>query len=286
MYPDPRLGGDYGRLQHCPSAHASGVLRAGSAQGGGCTASELLSDAGSHSSGRQHYSEEIADKVYQGVAPGERTALVASAGTSFLRRNHIKQNPFVYFDPIADSSFELQDKVGDDPEAINTLLIAQEAFETLQDDRRRCEYDKAHRIKGKWPIQTCRNAFRDEYREIEREMYEKYLEALEEKGKARRTWGSREGDESEWSSRESESTRSYRMRSEGRQPEPEKRSSVPPATARVEDEPDDVLNAVVTGLAWGAEGVVAFLGGACAVVTYHFGLLLRFLGSPFNATDV
>lgn len=116
-------------------------------------------------------------------------------------------------------------------------------------------------------------------------MYEKYLEALEEKGKARRTWGSREGDESEWSSRESESTRSYRVRSGGRQPEPEKRSSVPPATARVEDEPDDVLNAVVTGLAWGAEGIVAFLGGARAVITYNFRLLVRFLGSPFNVTD-
>lgn len=114
-------------------------------------------------------------------------------------------------------------------------------------------------------------------------MYEKYLEALEEKGKARRTSGSREGDELEWPFRKS--TRSYRVRSEGRQPEPEKRSSVPPATARVEDEPDDVLNAVVTGLAWGAEGIVAFLGGARAVITYNFRLLVRFLGSPFNVTD-
>lgn len=114
-------------------------------------------------------------------------------------------------------------------------------------------------------------------------MYEKYLEALEEKKKARWTSESREGDESGWSFRESESTESYRVTSEGRQPKPGKRSSVPPTTAKVEHEPNDVLNAVVTGLAWGAEGIVAFLGGARAVITYHFRLVLRFLGNPFNA---
>jgi hypothetical protein len=68
----------------------------------------------------------------------------------------------------------LQDKVeGDRGEVLEKYLATHEIFDTLLNGRLRCEYDKEHRIKGKWPFQTCHDAFREEYREIRRQKAER-----------------------------------------------------------------------------------------------------------------
>lgn len=87
----------------------------------------------------------------------------------------------------ADTS-RFKDKVGDDPDAKKTFLILQDVFETLMDGRKRCKYDKAHEIKGKWPVQSCYLAFQEVYRQERedrikerREKYKKWYEESEEK---------------------------------------------------------------------------------------------------------
>ncbi|KAH8756700.1 hypothetical protein F5883DRAFT_525992 [Diaporthe sp. PMI_573] len=66
------------------------------------------------------------------------------------------------------------DKVeGDRGEVLEKYLATHEIFDTLLNGRLRCEYDKEHRIKGKWPFQTCHDAFREEYREIRRQKAER-----------------------------------------------------------------------------------------------------------------
>lgn len=175
-----------------------------------------------------------------------------------------------------------QDKVGDDLEAINTFLVAQEAFDTLQDPRRRCEYDKAHRITGgMWPVQTCRDAFRDEYRHIEREMYDKYLEVLEER-RARRTSS---GDSS---SKVDETKSSWWTTSEGTRPKPGKVSSVPPATVKVkvEDDRRDAVDVAAAGVAYVAEPAVAILAKIAALIVHCAGVINSFLGLGSNTTTV
>lgn len=179
-----------------------------------------------------------------------------------------------------------QDKVGDDLEAINTFLVAQEAFETLQDPRRRCEYDKAHRITGgMWPVQTCRDAFRDEYRHIEREMYDKYLEVLEER-RARRTSS---GGSSSSSKVDDKTTSSWWTTSEGRQAKPGKVSSVPPATVKVkvEDDRRDAVDVAAAGVAYVAEPAVAILAKIAALIVHCAGVINSFLGlgSTFRAAN-
>lgn len=226
-----------------------------------------------------------------GVSPTVDSATLRKLRTKYTRELHPVSNlfllyplmlPFVvetpsrrssrFFDALLTPLSISQDKVGNDPEAMKTLLVTQEAFETLQDPRRRCEYDKAHRIRGMWPVQTCRDAFREEYRQIEREMYEKYLEVLEERN-ARRTSGS---------SSKGDGTGSSWWTSEGGRPKPEKRSSVPPATVKVEDDRRDAVDVAATGVAYVAEPAVAFLAKIYALVADKAGIILSFLRNPFR----
>ncbi|KAG6356201.1 hypothetical protein INS49_015588 [Diaporthe citri] len=90
------------------------------------------------------------------------------------------------------------DKVGDDSRALNTFLILREVFETLTDGVRRCEYDEVHRIKGKWSVQTCHDAFREEYRS------KLWKQILEERSK--RASAKEQGDKQESSDPEGEPT--------------------------------------------------------------------------------
>lgn len=76
-----------------------------------------------------------------------------------------------------------QDKLGNTEESVDNFIEKTKIFDTLQNGRLRCEYDKEHRIKGKWPFQTCRDAFREEYRKIMRSTWERFKETFPEEQK-------------------------------------------------------------------------------------------------------
>lgn len=82
---------------------------------------------------------------------------------------------------IADNIIRLQDKRAHDPEVTAKFVAVREIFDTLMDGRRRCEYDKEHRIRGKWAVQTCHDAFRKEYRELAREEGKRQRKLREER---------------------------------------------------------------------------------------------------------
>lgn len=215
---------------------------------------------------------KLRTKYTRELHPVSELFLLHLLALPFLARS-TSFRPFRFFDASLTPRSTSQDKVGDDLEAINTFLVAQEAFETLQDPRRRCEYDKAHRIKGgMWPVQTCRDAFRDEYRHIEREMYDKYLEVLEER-RARRT----SGGSSSSSSKGDETKSSWWTTSEGTRPKPGKVSSVPPATVKVEDDRRDAVDVAAAGVAYVAEPAVAILAKIAALIAHCAGVINSFL---------
>lgn len=81
---------------------------------------------------------------------------------------------------IADHVIRLQDKRAHDPEVTAKFVVVRDMFDTFMDGMRRCEYDKKHRIKGKWGVQTCRDAFRKEYRELREEKKEEKRKLQEE----------------------------------------------------------------------------------------------------------
>lgn len=173
----------------------------------------------------------------------------------------------------------LQDKIQGSPEAYEKFLIVQEAFETLLDGRLRCEYDKQHGIKGKWPVQACRIAFREEYRELQRNRYEKWKEILDD----RRTSGTRKSDPKASDPEGGEPTsskvrtkrlmpktgkpsgkisepKSSQLRSEDRPPAPdtEARIYIPVATVEVDPGKRDAVEIVASLTSKVSEG---FIGG-------------------------
>lgn len=157
------------------------------------------------------------------------------------------------------------------------FLAMQEAFDTLSDGRRRCEYDKENGIRGLWLVQTCRDAFREEYKQIAREEWARYWE-IEDAKKKRPTENLNMGkpespdpeDEPERNvkpptpktrepaSRKSEPESSWVTTEEewSPSPEPEARPSVPVATA--EHETQDAVHVLTSGVARFVEEIVKF----------------------------
>ncbi|KAK7710638.1 hypothetical protein SLS64_005541 [Diaporthe eres] len=87
------------------------------------------------------------------------------------------------------------DKIGHSAGNTETFIILHDVFETLTDEKRRCEYDKAHRIKGKWPRWSCRGTVRLAYRPITQEIRDKWIEVLKNEKKG--IPGNEEGDKQE-----------------------------------------------------------------------------------------
>ncbi|KAI3394249.1 hypothetical protein diail_2990 [Diaporthe ilicicola] len=101
------------------------------------------------------------------------------------------------------------DKVGNSWEATETYATVNEAYETLLNPRRRCEYDKSHGIKGLWRSQACRVAFYQEYKQ----------ERQEEEDMRREWWEHKRASAHQTASAESQS-----------KPEAEHRPRMPPFT--------------------------------------------------------
>lgn len=169
-----------------------------------------------------------------------------------------------------------------------------DVFETLTDDKRRCEYDKAHRIKGKWPTYTCRYAFRGEYRPIAQEIREKWMEVLKNEKKG--TSGNEEGDKQESpdlesepaspplkvkppkpkagkpSGRKSDSHKASRLRSENKRPTrpgTQARPEVTVITVEVEPEAKGAVATVTSAVAQVGGGVVELSAWVWTRVVRH-----------------
>lgn len=162
-----------------------------------------------------------------------------------------------------------------------------EALTTLLDGRRRCEYDKAHRIKGKWPYQTCRDAFREEYREIRQGKFDRWKKILEEKDKATGT----PEYKTAYDPGSSSDTDGWRTKlkveplipkaenpSQPPKPKPQARSSVPVTSAKIEYEDGDTVEiataAVATVWEWSVE-----------VVVYLWALVSHIYGKTYGQLD-
>ncbi|KAL2277278.1 hypothetical protein FJTKL_00123 [Diaporthe vaccinii] len=159
------------------------------------------------------------------------------------------------------------DKVGHSPGATERFIILHDVFETLTDDKRRCEYDRAHRIKGKWPTYTCRYTFRGQYRPIAQEIREKWMEVLKNEKKG--TSGNEEDDKQESPDLESEPaspplkvkplkpkagkpSKASRLRSENKRPtspDTQARPAVTVVTVEVEPEAKGAVATVTSAVA-------------------------------------
>lgn len=173
------------------------------------------------------------------------------------------------------------------------FLGLREALDTLQDGRRRCEHDELHGIIGKWAYQTCRDAFREEYREElreawqrQREAYENWKKVLKEQDEAKQIPKNKKDHDPESSSDTQdepassklkvepltpESEKSSRAKSERGppKPKPEARSRVPVATAPIEHETKDAVDVVASVVATVWEGVAG--GFAYLLAAYYYG---------------
>lgn len=185
-----------------------------------------------------------------------------------------------------------QDKVGDkDIEVFRTL---DEALTTLLDGRRRCEYDKENRIKGKWPYQTCRDAFREEYREIRQEKFDKWKKILEEKNKATVTSEHKTAYNPESSSHTAAERAKLlnveplipkaKKPSQPSKPKPQARSSVPVTSARIEHENEDTLESATAAVATVWERSVEVVVYLWALVSHTYDRIWGPIGYGFART--
>lgn len=164
-----------------------------------------------------------------------------------------------------------------------------ELFETLTDERRRCEYDKEHRIRGKWPVQTCRDAFREEYREINREMREKIWETRGDlrtrEGHSRSEWSDPKDEPTSppfgskprtpktgKSRRTSDSHKASRLRSENGRPTGPGTGARPAVTVVATEVDAKAKDAVETV----TSAVAQVLGGCAGVLVESWGYLYRY----------
>lgn len=178
---------------------------------------------------------------------------ILSASPSFPWRKNIAS----YLVPVCliPDAMRFKDKVGNDPDAKKTFLILQDAFETLMDGRQRCQYDKANDIKGgKWPIQTCYDAFREEFR---KERYGKWNEWYDENVK-------------KWEEEDKEGG--------GTGPSDPPLTNATEAAANVTSAVAEVGGAFVNGLAWVCTQVsrhawefASFVGTAIGIGAYLWG---------------
>lgn len=202
----------------------------------------------------------------------------------------------------------MQDKVkGDSLEALENYVTMNEAFNTLTNGRLRCEYDKAHNIKGKWATQTCRDAFREEYRQMYREelkrTYEKQYGQKQRAAKKKSIPKPSAPDDEQvkvkvkveveqpvvteikkQTSREAGSKSGLKTEGKPAASKPEVRWGVPLVTVEVEPEPEiRVVGTVRSAVArvW-TDGIVRAWFVAKDTVAEYSEPMFEFLGSFFN----
>lgn len=170
-----------------------------------------------------------------------------------------------------------------------------EVFETLTEGRRRCEYDKANDIKGKWPFQTCHDAFRKDYHHKVREIYEKAMKEFEKRKKG--SPGNEESDEPESSDpggepasptlkvkplkplgRRSDSHKASRLRSENKRPTRPGTQAGPAVTVVTVEADPEAKDAVETV----TSAVAQVLEGGAGIVVKLWGLFWRCTSEVFS----
>lgn len=176
-----------------------------------------------------------------------------------------------------------------------------DVFETLTDEKRRCEYDKAHRIKGKWPRWSCRGTVRLAYRPITQEIRDKWIEVLKNEKKG--TPGNEEGDKQESPDLESEPAspplkvkplkpkakkphKASRPRSENKRPTSpgtQARPAVTVVTVEVEPEAKGAVAAVSSAVAQVGDGVAGLPAWVWGQVCHHTWQVASFVGTAIAA---